>query len=969
MHCLRILLFFSLLAFGNNLNAARWYVSTTGSDTLNGQFPAFTSGYDGPKQTIMAAYLMAGVGDTITVESGYYPEHVTFDKDIYLEVDAVIVRKITLDGVSSITTLYGDTLEVRDTLEFINGYITTRGSNVKLRLIPDCLQIGGSVDAFVDGFYSIGIGAGPRTAEFRIGGNGDYRPATLDFTKVANDTLYLTAFVDLGAAPIAGGLPSTAKWASKVHHWWFGASQWPNAFGFTVRLDYDSVSNDDEVLEQSKLRVLGADRDGNWQDLTGFGTLARKGDITSIIPVDTLGYFTLGNATGGTNALGCRYPVAKMAVTTACSGSPTSFSDKSFAYKAPVNKWYWDFGVLSSTTDTSTKQNPKFAYAAPGTYQVMFVAENIFGNTDTIYRSVTIQPNPTANFTATDVCIGLANAFNDISTVAAPDAIVSRAWNLGDGSTSTLTSPTRTYAAVGSYNVKLLVTSTSGCKDSVTKTVNVWGKPSPSFTAPSNCISDSSVFWRNISTNPPDNTISYSWKVDGVTVSTDTLKRIKFATSGNHSAKLFATTNKGCKDSASANFTIYGLPKLNFALAPIPSNTATQCLNGNKFTFTYSLLTTEGQNVLQAGWRWGDGTNSILTDTTHSYTAENSYLVKLGAITDYGCADSISATYTVKGRLSLNFGKIGQCVPDTITFFDSGSFSSTGIAGRQWFLNGAYQSALNPAAFTITGNGPHTIKYWAANTDGCIDSISKVYSFTSYPTLTYATLGSQPFCPGDSFTLTVNGGDSAKWLMDNDTTRKRVFKTAGPYAVRVYNSAACYVTDSDTIRVHPAANINAFNDTTIVRGGFATIRAKGGVSYVWSPMTSLIPVSANTMRAGPVKTQKYVATGTDANGCKGTDTVTVTVVEPVFVKIPNIITPNGDNQNDAWDLRQLADLFQYDLSITDYQGKLVYESSNYMNDWKAQDNNSNELPDGIYYYLLRNRVNNTELKGFIQVIR
>jgi hypothetical protein len=57
------------------------------------------------------------------------------------------------------------------------------------------------------------------------------------------------------------------------------------------------------------------------------------------------------------------------------------------------------------------------------------------------------------------------------------------------------------------------------------------------------------------------------------------------------------------------------------------------------------------------------------------------------------------------------------------------------------------------------------------------------------------------------------------------------------------------------------------------------------------------------------------------------------------------------------------------LSITDYSGKLVYESSNYLNDWKAQDKSSNDLPDGIYYYLLRNRVNNSELKGFIQVIR
>lgn len=967
---IRFFLFFAILLFGKNVSAAKFYVSaSSGNDTLNGQYPTFSTGYDGPKQTIMAAYLLAGVGDTIAVASGYYDEIVYFDKDIYFEVDSITIRKIIVDGFGIKVNLSGNTLNVRDTLEMLNGFIVSRGSSVKFRLIPDCTQLGGSVDAFVDGNYQVGVGSGPRIATFLSGIGADYRPVTLNFIKPSNDTLYLTGSVDIGPAPVSGGLPSGIKWASKVHHWWFGASQWPSAFGFTTKLDYDSVSNDDEVLETSKLRVLAADLNGNWQDLTGFGSANRKGNITNITPIDTLGYFTLGNATGGTNALGWRYPVARMTFTAACTGLQSQFTDKTFAYKAPVKKWYWDFGVISSTTDTSTQQNPKYAYTLPGLYQVMLVAENIFGNTDTTYRTIDIRPNPVVNFTATNVCIGLSNSFNDASTVASPDAIAGRNWSFGDGATSTAASPTRTYAASGTYNVKLIVTSTAGCKDSTVKAVNVWQKPSPSFTAPSNCISDSSVFWRNPSTSPPDNTITYLWKVDGVNVSNDTLKKIKFTVSGIHSATLYATTNRGCKDSASSSFTIYGLPKLGFALATIPSNTAVQCLNGNKFSLTPTLITTEGQNILQAGWSWGDGTNSILTDTSHSYTAENSYLVKLRAITDLGCADSISATYTVKGRLSLNFGKTGFCVPDTIRFQDSATVSSSAVIARQWFLNGVYQTANNPASITINGTGPHIIKYWVANSDGCIDSVSKTYSFTSYPTLTYTSLGTQPFCPGDSFTLTVNGGDSAKWLMDNDTTRKRVFKSAGSYTVRVYNSAACYVTDSDTIRMHPAANIIAFNDTTIVRGGVATLRVKGGVSYSWSPMTALVPVSGNTMKAGPVKTQRYAVTGTDANNCKGVDTVTVTVVDPLFVKIPNIITPNGDNQNDAWDLRQLADLNLYDLSITDYNGKLVYESNNYLNDWKAQDKNSNDLPDGIYYYLLRNRSNNSELKGFIQVIR
>ncbi|MFZ8281241.1 PKD domain-containing protein, partial [Staphylococcus aureus] len=58
------------------------------------------------------------------------------------------------------------------------------------------------------------------------------------------------------------------------------------------------------------------------------------------------------------------------------------------------------------------------------------------------------------------------------------------AWNLGDGSTSTLVNPTKTYSAVGTYNVKLVVTGSSGCKDSITKAVVVNTISNNSITVP-----------------------------------------------------------------------------------------------------------------------------------------------------------------------------------------------------------------------------------------------------------------------------------------------------------------------------------------------------------------------------------------------------------------------------------------------------------------------------------------------------
>lgn len=67
---------------------------------------------------------------------------------------------------------------------------------------------------------------------------------------------------------------------------------------------------------------------------------------------------------------------------------------------------------------------------------------------------------------------------------ADPDAdLVSRSWDFGDGSGSTLASPTHTYAAPGSYAVTLTVTDSRGHTSSTSLAVRVLAPPTASFPA------------------------------------------------------------------------------------------------------------------------------------------------------------------------------------------------------------------------------------------------------------------------------------------------------------------------------------------------------------------------------------------------------------------------------------------------------------------------------------------------------
>jgi len=89
----------------------------------------------------------------------------------------------------------------------------------------------------------------------------------------------------------------------------------------------------------------------------------------------------------------------------------------------------------------------------------------------------------------------------------------------------------------------------------------------------------------------------------------------------------------------------------------------------------------------------------------------------------------------------------------------------------------------------------------------------------------------------------------------------------------------------------------------------------------------------------------------------------ITVLPPCSVIIPNIITPNGDNANDLFKIKNIEFHPNTSITIFDRWGRKVYENSNYNNEWKADG-----TADGTFFYII-DVPDDKKYSGFVTVFR
>ena len=220
-------------------------------------------------------------------------------------------------------------------------------------------------------------------------------------------------------------------------------------------------------------------------------------------------------------------------VTAGCEPLVVNFTDTSSGIPSG---WNWSFG----DGNTSTEQNPSHTYYA-STYNVTLNASNICGsNTTTKTGYITVNPTPTANFTAdvTDGCKPLTVNFTDNST----GNITTWSWAFGDGNYSNDHNTTYTYNDSGFYLVNLTVTNDVGCSNTRTDSITVRDVPVVNFTAtPRNGSAPLAVNFTDLSTGNPS---GWNWSFGDGGNSTEANSTHTYTAAGNYTVNL--TVDNAC---------------------------------------------------------------------------------------------------------------------------------------------------------------------------------------------------------------------------------------------------------------------------------------------------------------------------------------------------------------------------------------------------------------------------------------
>lgn len=125
-----------------------------------------------------------------------------------------------------------------------------------------------------------------------------------------------------------------------------------------------------------------------------------------------------------------------------------------------------------------------------------------------------------------------------------------------------------------------------------------------------------------------------------------------------------------------------------------------------------------------------------------------------------------------------------------------------------------------------------------------------------------------------------------------------------------------------------------------------------GYTYFWEPL-SLANNDTLIFPTSDLEDGQNIFFVTVTDGCgKSITSEPIQVYNQCKLAPPNVLTANGDGINDLFVIENRGDYDRVSLTITNRWGNLIYENSDYQDDWNGVDKSGQMLTEGVYYYLI-----------------
>ncbi|HEY9523064.1 MAG TPA: PKD domain-containing protein, partial [Thermopolyspora sp.] len=338
---------------------------------------------------------------------------------------------------------------------------------------------------------------------------------------------------------------------------------------------------------------------------------------------------------------GPAYPLG-LTLTTSSTATTQKVTLRWTGAQGPTVYIYRDGLVLQSTPNDGQQSISKNATGATTyVFKVCEAGTTICSNTaGAQFGNGGLAPNALPNAAFTPTCTVASCRFSDGSSDT-DGTVTAWRWDFGDGGSSTQRNPSYTFAAAGTYQVRLTVTDNRGGQGTTTRQVSVEAPGNAPPTADFNwsCTALDCAF-TDASTDGDGGITAWAWAFGDGQTATEQSPLHGYGGENTYAVSLTVTDDEGAQASVSKQVTVR-LPGSN--ANPVADFTVT-CTN---LACVFTDRSTDDGDVASWSWSFGDGATSTAQNPSRTFASAGTYNVTLTVTDDEGATNQHSAPVSV----------------------------------------------------------------------------------------------------------------------------------------------------------------------------------------------------------------------------------------------------------------------------------------------------------------------------------